>query len=121
MRPVLIGDVMAAACVLLTEEDTGWTACADRLLWQARVADLYRRRLGKPHPAWGNGSLMAAARAAPKVADETFPSDIRYLRALSHVLDRVIASKLSFVSDRSGLYGDVARRTRRQEPWPKQE
>jgi hypothetical protein len=121
MRPVLIGDVIAVARVLFVLGETEWSGCVDRLLWQAMVADRYRKRLGKPHPAWGNGSLMSAAGAEPKVRAEPFLSDLRWLRALSCVLDRLTAAKLSFVSDGARLYGGSQSCERRREPWPKPE
>ena len=107
MRPVLIGDVMEVARVLLTLDQTEWSGCADRLIWQAGVADRYRRRLGKPHADWGNGSLMAVAQGEAKSGNEPFLSDLRYLQALSCVLDRLVLAKLSFVSDGRGLYNPV--------------
>ena len=95
---------MAVARVLLALDDTQWDACADLLIWQAGVADRYRRRLGKPHSDWGNGSLMAVAHGKAKPEAESVFSDVRYLQALSCVLDRLIEAKLSFVLDRRGPY-----------------
>lgn len=119
MRPVLIGDVIAVARVLFVLPDGDWTPCVDRLIWQAKIADRYRRRLGRPHPAWGNGSLLAAASLEVRAEDEPFLSDLRWLRALSCVLDRLCVAKLSFVSDRIRLYNEDLRREWRREPWPK--
>jgi len=119
MRPVLIGDVLAAARVLFVLGEEDWIVCIDRLIWQAQVADRYRRRLGKPHPAWGNGSLMAVTGTVPKADAEPFLSDPRWLRALCCVLDRLCVAKLSFVSGRAGVYGETLRQGRRQQPWPK--
>jgi hypothetical protein len=121
MRPVLIGDVIAVARVLFVLREADWTSCVDRLISQAKTADRYRRRLGKPHPAWGNGSLMAATAAEPKAEAEPFLSDMLWLRALSCVLDRLCVAKLSFVSDRIRLYDRDLRREWRQKPWPKPE
>ncbi len=118
---MLIGDVIAVARVLFVLPERDWTSCVDRLIWQAKVADRYRRRLGRPHPAWGNGSLLAATCAEPKAEAEPFLSDLRWLRALSCVLDRLCVAKLSFVSDRIRLYDGHLRRERRREPWPKPE
>lgn len=121
MRPVLIGDVLAAARVLFVLGEEDWIVCIDRMIWQAQVADRYRRRLGKPHPAWGNGSLMAVTGTEPKADAEPFLSDPRWLRALCCVLDRLCVAKLSFVSGRAGVYGETLRQGRRQQPWPKPE
>lgn len=121
MRPVLVGDVIAVARVLIVLREEDWIGCVDRLLWQAQVADRYRQRLGKLHPAWGNGSLMAAIGAEPKAEAEPFLSDLRWLRALSCVLDRLRVAKLSFVSDPVRLYHGCQRHAGRRKPWPKPE
>jgi hypothetical protein len=121
MRPVLIGDVIAVARVVIVLPEEQWNNRVDQLLWRAKVADLYRKRLGKPHPVWGNGSLMAAIGAEPKASAEPFLSDPQWLRALSCVLERLRVAKLSFVSDGPRLYGGVERCERRREPWPKPE
>ncbi len=118
---MLIGDVLAAARVLFVLGEEDWIGCIDRLIWQAQVADRYRRRLGKPHPIWGNGSLMAVTGIEPKADAEQFLSDPRWLCALSCVLDRLCLAKLSFVSGRAGVYDRALRRARRHEPWPKPE
>jgi hypothetical protein len=121
MRPVLIGDVIAVARVVVVLPEEQWSSRVDQLLWRAKVADLYRKRLGKPHPVWGNGSLMAAIGAEPKAPAEPFLSDPQWLRALSCVLERLRVAKLSFVSDGPRLYDGFQRCERRREPWPKPE
>ena len=121
MRPVLIGDVIAVARVIVVLPEEQWSRRVDQLLWRAKVADLYRKRLGKPHPTWGNGGPMAATGAEPKAPTEPFLSDLRWLRALSCVLDRLVVAKLSFVSDGSRLYDGCQRCERRRKPWPKPE
>lgn len=121
MRPVLIGDVIAVARVIVVLPEEQWSRRVDQLLWRAKVADLYRKRLGKPHPTWGNGGLMAATGAEPKAPTEPFLSDLQWLRALSCVLDRLKAAKLSFVSDGARLYDGSQRCERRRKPWPKPE
>jgi hypothetical protein len=99
----MIGDVIAAALVLLALPMGDWDRAVDRLIMEASVADSYRQRHGRHHPVWGDGSLMAAAGGHPRLR-EPFLSDIRYLLALIRVLDALVARKLSFVSRRSGLY-----------------
>ena len=121
MRPVLIGDVIAVARVVFVLPEEQWSSRVDQLLWRAKVADRYRQRLGKPHPTWGNGSLLAATSTEPKALAEPFLSDLRWLRALSCVLDRLKAAKLSFVSDGARLYNGGQRYERRRKPWPKPE
>lgn len=65
MRPVLWGDLVAATAWAAANPARPVAALIDR----AQAADLYRKHHGRPHPRWGNGSLMAAAlaEAAPPV------------------------------------------------------
>ena len=103
MRPVLIGDIIAAARVLIVVPRDDWDHTVAQLLGQARTADRYRRRFGRAHPAWGNGSVMAAASTWPR-GRERFLSDATYLDALRAVIDGLRGEKLSFVSRRADLY-----------------
>jgi hypothetical protein len=71
------GDVVAAARVLYARAEAERGETMERLLVQAKRADRYRREMGKPHPFWGDGSLMSAALlydppAEPKLADEEY-------------------------------------------------
>lgn len=65
MRPVMHGDLTAAARHLLALPDALRAPQCARLIAQADAADRYRKRFGRAHPAWGNGTLMAAARQHP--------------------------------------------------------
>ena len=67
MRPVLHGDIVAAARALYRLESTARGAELDRMFRHAAWADTYRKRTGRVHPVWGDGSLMAVAlgRDAP--------------------------------------------------------
>ena len=58
MRRVLVGDLLALAAVLRQQPDPDLAA---RLLAEAHAAHRYFRRFGRPHPRWGNGSLMGRA------------------------------------------------------------
>lgn len=77
MRPVLHGDVMAAARVLLRVPCDRRQAVMWQMLEQASIADLYYKRLGRGHPEWGNGSLMAVAFTRD-MAPEPFLDDPDY-------------------------------------------
>ena len=69
-------------------------ALAARIVAEARAADAWRRRMGRAHPLWGDGSLMAAAlRHAARPLPPSFGPEAR--RALRQVLDAL--------DDRSGL------------------
>ncbi|MCF7700338.1 hypothetical protein GLR48_13595 [Loktanella sp. M215] len=68
MRPVGLSDLDDAVRAVLAVRVADRAATAVRLVGQACVADRYRKRLGRRHPAWGDGTLSAAARAGPMVA-----------------------------------------------------
>ena len=90
MRPVLHGDVVAAALVLLRLPGSARSEVMRDMLEQAAAADLYRKRLGKGHPAWGNGSLMAVAMRRERAA-EPFLDDPEYCRCLITVFSELLA------------------------------
>jgi hypothetical protein len=63
------------------------------LLNRAHAADCYRKRTGRMHPHWGNGTLAAAARMVDREARlpaEPFLSDSRFFAALGAVIDGVL-------------------------------
>jgi serine O-acetyltransferase len=55
MRRVLMGDVLALAAHLSGDPQ----ADSGRYLAEVHAAHRYMRRFGRPHPHWGNGSLMS--------------------------------------------------------------
>lgn len=85
MRPVLHGDLVAAARVLLATPAGARSERLRQVLAAADLADRYRKRLGRAHPRFGTGSLMAAAGAWPR-ACEPFLADPDYLDCLIAVL-----------------------------------
>lgn len=78
MRPILPGDLSAAARALLCVPPAARGTMARRLLQEADAADRYRRRFRRAHAFWGNGTLRAAALAR-KVKDEPRLDDPDYL------------------------------------------
>lgn len=86
MRGLTHGDVVAAASLLRIRPRETWDATIDRLLDQAHAADAYRKRLGRIHPRWGNGSLMSAVLCETTVWPEQRLSDTDYVEALAAVL-----------------------------------
>lgn len=58
MRPVLVGDVFSLAARLAQFPQADRHDHCLRLLQETEAADKYRKKLGRIHPLWGNGSLM---------------------------------------------------------------
>ncbi|SDD76701.1 hypothetical protein [Ruegeria marina] len=90
MLPVLHGDVCAAARVLLRTPPTSREALCRRMIVEADVADRHLRRTGRPHPLFGNGSLMSAARKRV-LADEPGFDDPDYCLCFETVLRALVA------------------------------
>ncbi len=88
MRPVLYGDIRAAALVLLGLPEVARETAIRRLLKQASAADAYRKRYGRAHPFWGNGSLMSAAGMSGR--SEPFLDDPEYCECLSTVFQAIV-------------------------------
>lgn len=89
MRAVTHGDVTAAARFLMTLPEAERRVAARRLLVLAHWADHYRKRSGRAHPVWGNGSLAAAIPAVALPAEPRL-SDLGYVRCLSTVIEAVL-------------------------------
>ena len=65
MRPILPGCLDRGVAALLAARPEARPALAGRIVAEARAADAWRRRMGRAHPLWGDGSLMAAALRHP--------------------------------------------------------
>jgi hypothetical protein len=61
-------------------------------LQEAEWADRFTRRLGKPHPFWGNGTLLGAAKQRKWAAEPTF-DDPAYCTAFEVVLSQLARQK----------------------------
>lgn len=78
MRPILAGDVFAAARAVQDLPEPEQARWVHQLLEQADWADKYRKRTAKHHPRWGNGSVMGvigcrdAPKGSPRFADPEF-------------------------------------------------
>lgn len=93
MRPVLHGDVVAAAMALLQVPQGRRAIAFDAMLDRASAADSYRKRFGRRHPEWGDGSLMAVA--LPRVfGPEPFLDDLEYCRCMALVFDRLVGWRI---------------------------
>ena len=90
MRRCLPGDLFEAASLLAASTDP--VNLITRLLDQADAAHRYAKRFGRAHPAWGNGSLMARARAeaGPR---HPIPHSAGFLSALALVATQLASRK----------------------------
>ena len=86
MREVHVSDLTMAARFLLTVPSHARADVCAQLLIEADWADKFVKRLGRPHKIWGNGTLMAAARAR-KLLPERALSDTDYMQCFMMVLD----------------------------------
>lgn len=85
MQKLRLGDVSAAARALRLHPERRWAWVIRRLLAEARAGAAHLTARGRPHPRYGDGTLMAAAlRRAPAPAPTL--EDARFRRALVAVL-----------------------------------
>lgn len=89
MRPILHGDVVAAARVLLLWPQHERRAIIEQMLEQASIADLHYKRLKRGHPVWGNGSLMAVAMTR-KMAPEPYLDDPSYCQCFVIIFKELV-------------------------------
>lgn len=94
MRRCLIGDLLAAADCVAGMAGAERRRHLARLLDEAHAAHRYARRFGRPHPVWGDGSLMARVLAERPAAE----LGLLDLAALADVA----ASLLQFHDERRG-------------------
>ncbi|CUJ89088.1 hypothetical protein RUE5091_00817 [Ruegeria denitrificans] len=94
MRPVLHGDVSAAARALLAALPQNRDRLCIRMIHEAELADKHVGQTGKLHPVFGNGSLMATARNR-QLADEPGFDDVQYCRCFEIVLRHLIRFQIS--------------------------
>lgn len=87
MRTLTHGDLVAAACAVRLLPREEWRTTARRFLERAHAADLFRKRTGRNHPFWGNGSLSGAIPPGERQISEPFLSDPRYLEAMASVFE----------------------------------
>lgn len=89
MRPILHGDVSSTARALLMIPFERRRDLCGTLIRQADKADQHARRTGYPHPRWGNGSLMSAARKHVLATEPGF-DNLEYCQCFEMVLQMLI-------------------------------
>jgi hypothetical protein len=85
MRPLAPSDLSVAARALMALPEPARAGAAARIVAEARAADRFRRRTGRWHPLWGDGTLEAAARARP-LAPQPVWGDRAHLSCMALVL-----------------------------------
>ncbi|WP_437438244.1 DUF7742 family protein [Mameliella alba] len=90
VKPVLPGDVIAAARALLPVPPDMRSELARRLIDEACAADLHCQRTGRAHVRWGNGTLSAAAHGC-EMGRETCFEDPDFLDCQVKMLDALRA------------------------------
>ena len=90
MRMITDGDPAAAARMVLCRSAEIQHATVISCLERAHAADRFRKRLHRPHPLWGNGSLMAVVLGEEGAQSAPYRCDTDYLRALAVVIDTLI-------------------------------
>ncbi|WP_333682795.1 DUF7742 family protein [Pontibaca methylaminivorans] len=92
MRRILHGDVSNTARALYGTPPEGRAALLRHIFRQAEAADIRLRSTGTPHPRWGNGTLMAAARRHTLPPEPGF-DDRDYCRCFLMVLQALLDRK----------------------------
>lgn len=92
MRTVLLGDIVASARALPAVQSANRKGLLDMLIQQAHVAHSFNKRLSKPHPHWGNGSLMSRANLEAQMV-EPIGSEPDYLLALQIVIGALVRKR----------------------------
>lgn len=89
MRPVLHGDVSAAARALVAAPQSDRDRLCERMILEAELADKHVGQTGHLHPLFGNGSLMSTARTR-RLADEPSFDNLQYCQCFEQVLSHLI-------------------------------
>jgi hypothetical protein len=90
MRPITHGDVTATARAVLGLPGGARRRAVLTLLERADAADRFRKRFGRAHPFWGNGSLMAVALGGAGATSVPRGSDTGYLEAMAVVIEAIL-------------------------------
>lgn len=85
MRLCMLDDLLAGARRLAVEAPEQRLVLAQRLIYEAHAAHHFAKRFHRPHPRWGNGSLMARAMADCPMPPR--PMSFHALSVISAVVD----------------------------------
>jgi hypothetical protein len=93
MRAILIDDILALSQFLLQIPEPLRMRAVGALVAEAHKADQFRKRTGRAHSEWGNGSLTSAAMMRRGPAQAGTASDLDYLAAIRAAVDGLTAWK----------------------------
>jgi hypothetical protein len=93
LRPVQIGDLIAAAARLRIVLPGDRAEAARQLLDTAEMADRYRLATARLHPEFGNGSLYAAALPPGHDVPAAASSDPDFLHALATICQELLSRR----------------------------
>lgn len=82
----MLDDLLAGAARLSREPPDRRPGLACQLVHEAHAAHHYMRRMGRPHPKWGNGSLMTRALNGSPVPG--LPLCLDSLAVMAQVVER---------------------------------
>ena len=87
VRRVLISDLLAARQYLMAFPEPIWPEIIAGVIARTHAADKLRKRLGKYHPKWGDGTLTEGIRQnnAPAPFPNTTITSQEHMRALALV------------------------------------
>ncbi|WP_437436814.1 DUF7742 family protein [Ruegeria arenilitoris] len=88
------GDVSAAARALLAAPPSERESICLQMFNEAQLAHEYTSDMGRLHPKYGNGSLMAVAYIR-RLADEPSFNDLQYCECFEIVLRNLIRFNIS--------------------------
>lgn len=86
MRRFILSDLLRVGQAVYTLEDTQRHREIRAVFDRAHVADKYRKKLGRNHPRYGNGSLSSACQGGLYETSLSL-SDRRFRACLRDVLD----------------------------------
>lgn len=97
MRAVHLSDLNLAARTLMLVRAQDRSARIAQILDQAHTADKFRKRIGRAHFPYGNGTLAAACQPYPK---HTMPNhcDQNYLASMDAVVRGLLARRSAAIT-----------------------
>lgn len=92
MRPILYGDIVAAASVIRCVDPDARRTFLDQMMDRAHCADKFRKRLGLLCPGFGDGTLAATCAGRPRQTGGYF-SDPDYADCMRNVFEAILTWK----------------------------